>query len=303
MNIEYILLTTNEAFAQHCAVCISSLIANNSDTFFSIVIASLELSNDTKEKLSSMTEPNRCSINLVEFDKNKLDALPQIGYYSKDIYLRLWVDEFFADSTPDKVLYLDADTITVDSLDELWQLDMQDNLLAAVDIPDSTSHNRCHLPLDIGYFNSGVLLFNVPLWKKERCLEQIITFLNDNKAIALNPDQDALNGLFYNRRITLDYTYNAISPFFRKAGFPSLTREALSTIRKNVKIVHFNGKARPWLFSCNHPYQQKYLQYLATTPWKASPLEEKSFVMAIKKKLRIFLNKETFVQIKKLKGQ
>jgi len=293
-----ILLTTNENFAQHCAVCIKSLQLNHPNIKINVKIASLELTVTAKQNLYSMSDDNaNINIDIVDFDKTKLDALPQIGNYTKDIYLRLWVDEFFQESNIDRVLYLDADTIVVDSLITLWELPLNDNILAAVDIPESTSHNRCHLPKEFNYFNSGVILFNIKLWKQENCLQQIITFLHENKEIALNPDQDALNGLFHDRRITLDYTYNAISPFFRKKGFKSISIEDLSTIQKNVKIVHFNGRARPWIYGCNHPYKNQYLRYLRLTPWKKQKLLNKSFKSFIKRHISLLFKLDTFVKI------
>ncbi len=302
MNDIQVLLTTNEAFAQHAAVCIKSLQVNNPNLTINIVIASLELTPETQKKLLTLSIPKKCHIKLVEFDRNKLEPLPLIGKYSKDIYLRLWVDEYFKDIACDKVLYLDADTIVVNPLDDIINLDMGNNLIAAVDIPDSTSHNRCHLPKDKGYFNSGVLLFNVNLWRDEACLDQIISFLNENKEIALNPDQDALNGLFFDRRITLNHTFNAISPFFRKKGFPSIGNRELAEIRQNVTIVHFNGRSRPWLYGCNHPYERKYNQYLLQTPWKDKTNEGFTVLKFIKKQLRVLLGTETFVTLKKLNG-
>lgn len=296
-----ILLTTNESFAQHCAVCIKSIQLNNPATNINIVIASLDLTSQSQELLMSMANSNSIQIKIVHFDNKKLAALPQIGKYSKDIYLRLWVDELFEEFSPEKVLYLDADTIVVGSLQDLWAIELGDNLIAAVDIPDSTSHVRCHLPLEKGYFNSGVLLFNVPAWRNEKCLEKIIDFLHENKEIALNPDQDALNGLFHDRRITLDYIYNAISPFFRQSGFPSIAKEHLDRIRLEVKIVHFNGKARPWIYGCNHPYRNKYLSYLSQTPWKNNKVTGRSLIKVIKRAISQLLSMDTFVKLPKNK--
>jgi lipopolysaccharide biosynthesis glycosyltransferase len=302
-NTMSILLTTNEAYAQHAAVCIKSVIINNPNTQLYFIVASLKLQQATKMKLSQLTE---CSplidIDIVDFDHNKLEILPQIGNYTKDIYLRLWVDELFEKTSPDKVLYLDADTIVVDSLNELWNMPLGDNLIAAVDIPNSTSHERCHLPKEKGYFNSGVLLFNVKLWRKENCLAQISAFLEENKAIALNPDQDALNGLYHDRRITLPSIYNAITPFFKQKNQLNLEKTKLADIQKNVVIIHFNGAARPWFLSCAHPYQQRYFDYLKQTPWHDFECTDKGFFTLFKKYLRRLIGIENFVKIKNLKG-
>lgn len=299
-----ILIATNEAYAQHAAVCLLSLRKNNQDAELNVKLASLDLSSHSMNKLYSLAKAQSIILEIVDFKAAVLDDWPQIGVYSKEIYIRLWVDEFFANEDVEKVLYLDADTIVVDELSELWEIDLKDKMLAAVDIPGSTSHYRCHLPKEYSYFNSGVLLINIKKWRDESARDSVLTFLTENKEIALNPDQDALNGLFYKQRVSLDYTYNAISPFFRKATLLNyLTRGQLKDIIDNVKIVHFNGRSRPWHYDCNHPYQKKYLEYLSQTPWAKCAPEATSSWQAIKKKLRVLLGLESFVQLSRLNGQ
>lgn len=298
-----ILFTTDENFAQHCGVCTVSLLKNNPNSKFSIVIVGMGLSVPTREKLKSCVDYfENGEVKLIDFHEEKLRDFPQIGHYQKNIYLRLWVDEFFGDDV-EKVLYLDVDTIIVDNIEELFDIDLNDNVLASVNIPFATSHNRCHLPLEYDYFNSGVLIFNMKRWRFENGRKKILDFLLKNKDIALNPDQDALNGVFYKERLTLDYIYNAITPFFKKDRFEELGSKELSRIRENVKIVHFNGKARPWIYSCNHPYQGVYFKYLEYTPWSSYIPKDKSIVNYMKKQLRFLLGIESFVKLSKVKGK
>ncbi len=298
----HILLTTDENFAQHCGVCIVSVLKNNPDSRFSFVVAGMGLSETTIINLTKCVEQFEGSkIEIIDFPKEKLDKFPQIGKYKKNIYLRLWIDEFF-DEDVDFVLYLDADTIVVNPIDELFESATDDFILGAVDIPFSDSHNRCHLPLDYGYFNSGVVLFNVKRWRNENCRSQVLNFLIKNKEIALNPDQDALNGVFYKERLSLDYTYNLISPFFRKNRLKDFGESELSRVRENAKIIHFNGHARPWAYTCNHPYQKKYFDYLKLTPWNKYKCDDKTFINMIKKHLRRFLGIESFIVIDDLNG-
>lgn len=277
-----ILLTTDGRYAQHCAVCLRSIIDNNPGSQLNVVIAGLGLSLDTQKKLADTAAGSDCELRCITFDANKLEDFPQIWVYPKDIYLRLWVEEFFPNE--ERVLYLDVDIIVVDSLKPLFDLDMKGNLLAAVDIPDATSHDRCHLPKEYNYFNSGVLLFNVPLWTSGNCRELVREFLVANAEIALNPDQDALNGCFYKQRITLGYEWNLISPFFRKEGFPSIPPVDMGKIRQSAKVIHFTGAGgKPWQFTSLHPYQSKYMAYLKETPYHGFSPPDFSMRNAVKK--------------------
>lgn len=299
-----LLLTTDERYAQHCAVCIRSIIDNNNEVGLNIVVAGLALSQETINKLMSFNADDSCKITVVQFDERKLKEFPEIGVYPKDIYIRLWVEELFP--TEDKVLYLDVDTIVVAPLLPLWETDLGENILAAVDIPDSTSHNRCHLPAEYSYFNSGVILFNVTKWQRLLCRKTICDFLWANAKIALNPDQDALNGCFYKNRLVLDYHWNLISPFFKNTGFPSITKEKILDLQLNPKIIHFNGAGgKPWHFTSLHPYQSKYFYYLSRTPYFDFLPADKSLINILKKHVRRVFSLDTFISIPphKLKGQ
>ena len=299
VNTINILLTTDERYAQHCAVCIRSIIDNNADVKLNILVAGISLFKETIDKLESFNSKYIYYVKVIEFDKQKLNEFPEIGGYSRDVYVRLWVEEFFPDA--DKVIYLDVDTIVVDSLMPLWKINMGESILAAVDIPDATSHDRCHLPLQYGYFNSGVMLFNIVKWRDQQCRAIILDFLLKNSNIAFCPDQDALNGCFYKDRLVLDYQWNLISPFFRKPGFPSVNGSKLKEIQKNAKIIHFNGGGgRPWLYTSLHPYKVKYLYYLSKTPFSTFVPSDKTFTDIVKKYIRQMFYLDDFITINEL---
>jgi lipopolysaccharide biosynthesis glycosyltransferase len=295
MNHLNILYGTNDSFAQHAAVSIQSLIANNRGMNLSIVIAGLNLSTESQERLKSLQTPN-ASIKVVNFDPRKLEAMPEVPPYPKDIYLRLWVHEFFAPEASN-VLYIDADTVVVGSVMELAQLDLGKNILGAVDIPGADSHRHCNLPPEYKYFNSGVLLINNRLWRDEHCLQTVSSFLNANTAILHDADQDALNGCFYRRRMTLDYKWNLISPFYRKNGFADvLTREEVLAARADERIVHFNGHAKPWFYGPNHPRAKRYWEYLLQTPWRDYRYPDKTPFSQMKKMVALATGRDSFIK-------
>lgn len=298
----HVLYCVNEPFAQHCAVSMVSLAVNNPNRQVSITVIGMGLSESTTQRLQHCLDPYLgFHVTVHQARNDLLENCPQIGVYPKDIYLRFWVDAFFPPDI-ERVLYLDADTIVVDDIAPLWQVDMTNKVIAAVDIPEATSHHRCHLPPQYGYFNSGVLLFNVPLWREQNCRQKALDFVTTNRDIAKNPDQDALNGCFYDQRVTLDYRFNVISPFFRRHAYKDLNTRKQDTVR-NAVIVHFNGGARPWLFGCNHPYRNKYMRYLRLTPWHHFRPDDQSLTTLLKKIMRRLLRMEAFVYLPVTKGR
>lgn len=296
-----VLFAINESFSQHCAVCIQSIKSNNPSVKINIVVVAMDLTNNSIVSIESMESEN-VRITTKNFDAEELDDFPQLSFYSKDIYLRLWVARYFPEE--DKVLYLDADTIVVGSLLPLWGVDIGDNVLAAVNIPHFDQHEKRGLPLGSDYFNSGVILFNMDLWRKEDRILQIRNYLIENSERMYCPDQDALNAIFISQKKSLDFKFNAITPFFKKGALQGYISESeVERVRDEVTVVHFNGLARPWLYSTNHPYQKKYIQYLLQTAWANNVPRPSSIVEFLKKKIRQLSGRDSFVSLRQLNGR
>jgi lipopolysaccharide biosynthesis glycosyltransferase len=85
----------------------------------------------------------------------------------------------------DRLLYLDADIMTCDDLSKLYDLDMGQAEVAAV---------QDHIGLywmGKGYFNSGVLLFNLALCRQSGYFERSLRYLTHHHLWM--PDQTSLN--------------------------------------------------------------------------------------------------------------
>ena len=143
---------------------------------------------------------------------------------AKAVMYRIWMEKVIpADVT--KIIYLDSDTIVNLDIAELWQVDLGDNVLAAVsEIENGTDLKRLFALCRDGfvkwedYFNAGVLLIDL---KKFRDAKNVM--LDGLNFIAQNPDyrfldQDILNYCFTRQRIKLPVRYNTFVKFARKSG-------------------------------------------------------------------------------------
>src|SRR4051812_28713331 len=165
----HVLLCTNASYLQHAAVCLTSLLANNPDLFFDIILVgrASEVLDEDKVRRSL----GRFSNFVLAFQKfsppsKQLLPLNPGAHYTLDNWTRLWLSDFFPDNV-DRVLYLDCDIVIVGSVAALWNVDLDGALLGAVDIPGS-EHGVTHLGLraEDGYFNSGVLLIDLKKWRE-----------------------------------------------------------------------------------------------------------------------------------------
>jgi lipopolysaccharide biosynthesis glycosyltransferase len=252
------------------AVCLASLLANNPESFFNIVIvAQTTESLDEKKLRRSLTQfPNH----LLTFRKFTIPAdvllpLNPLAHYTIDTYTRLWVSEFFP-AKADRVLYLDGDVVVVGSIAPLWTADLGGALMAAVDIPGSDRGvTRLGMRAEDGYFNAGVLIIDLAQWRATRAENIVIDYIRENPDRVLY-DQDALNACFHGCTKRLDYTWNVIRPFYREPLELPLGRAEIELIRREVRIIHFNGGSKPWSYFCDHPRRAEYQRYLRMTEWR-----------------------------------
>lgn len=113
--------------------------------------------------------------------------------------LRLLIDQY--PCLPDRLLYLDGDTIVTAPLDSFYNMDMEGKEIAMV--PDIVGHNW----LGQTYCNSGVILFDLKKIREHKSLEPTRRFIN--KFHLFMPDQTALFATFKtDKKLLLSYDYN-----------------------------------------------------------------------------------------------
>ena len=298
----HLLLSTNALYLQHVAVCLSSLLTNNPDLLFDIVIVRRPTEILDEGKLRrSLARFSNYSLSLRQFalPPDRLLPLNPRAHFTLDTWSRLWVEEFFPDDVG-RVLYLDADIVVLGSIAELWRVDLDGALLGAVDIPGSDRGvSNLGLRAEDGYFNAGVLLIDLTQWRQTRALETILGYIDAYPERMMNDvDQEALNGCFYNRRRRLDYKWNATVSFFG-ASLP-LAQSEIETVRREARIIHFNHIVKPWSYFCEHPRKGEYDKYLRMTEWRDFVPHDRTVLNRVRKQLSAVLPENTKRVIKAL---
>ena len=103
----------------------------------------------------------------------------------------------------DKVLQLDVDTVVVDNIDELWDIDMGGKWCIACE----EKNNNYWKPWGMEYFNVGVAMFNLREIRKCGIEENIVQWLNAEQTKFV--EQDAWNKFGAPRKfIRLDPRFN-----------------------------------------------------------------------------------------------
>ena len=186
----------------------------------------------------------------------------------------------------ERLLFMDADTLTVQPVTELMHLDMGGAALAAC-----TSYGECHrlrkkeYRLYSGnqiYIYTGMMLYDLRVWRRENCHGMMVDTLRKKKRLPL-PDQTLINNAIPERLIkVLPIRFNYLTHTFhpwqeyhwmRQHRIYS-KQECREAINRPV-IIHYVGgwsMARPWHEDCHSHRKAEYYHYKALSPWKDTPL-------------------------------
>lgn len=123
-------------------------------------------------------------IDLANFKEELLSSANAETSYSPYTFLRLYADDL---DLPDKVLYLDVDTMAYNNIKELYEIDIRDyEYAAALDYYGKVFFNK-------KYINAGVLLLNLKKIRETGLFKKTKELCNKKKLFL--PDQTALNKL------------------------------------------------------------------------------------------------------------
>ncbi len=285
-----VVYAADDQFAEILGVSLTSLYENNKNMEeIHVYILDSKITKKNKKKLESISRVYARSpiIWVLAKDISKelqMDVSVDRGSLSQ--YARLFVSSVLPNNL-NRVLYLDCDIILNQSLEELWNIDMQGKTIAALKDAFSSWYrmNIDLKPNDI-MFNSGVMLIDVDRWKKQKVETKLLQFIQNKKGIIQQGDQGALNAVlshdtycfeprFNSVTIYYDFSYKELLTYRKPPEFYS--EEQIKQATENPVIIHFTTSflsRRPWVEGCQHRYVGDWLKYKAMSPWKYVPLWE-----------------------------
>ena len=114
-------------------------------------------------------------------------------------------------------------------------------------VSEALFKKRLHMDRETHYFNSGVLLMNLKLLRREQNEQDVFGFIERNLKKLILPDQDILNALYADRTVFLDpIRYNFDVRYYPALHALSLGKISVETIPQSTCIVHYCGKHKPW---------------------------------------------------------
>jgi lipopolysaccharide biosynthesis glycosyltransferase len=209
----------DETYLPHAATMLCSLLVNNTG-LTKIHLLHNGIRKGELKLLEKFLNKYGAEFEDIEIHDGVLSSLKITRYFNSVIYFRLLLPEILPVSLH-KVLYLDCDLIVRKPIDALWNIDLNDHLLAAVeDNVISKQKEQLGLPQSFKYFNSGVLLINLDKWRRQSFHIKVVEFIKNNPNKLTFPDQDGLNVVADGNWINLPTTWNVQHAYFFRPGYP-----------------------------------------------------------------------------------
>lgn len=292
LNVVYI---TDENYAMPTCVTIASLMQNTKRDKLCIYILANGISDLSKKRFGELPCAN-VKIEVVNVHREGYASLSK-NILTPDVYVT--ESALFKFDIPnilcklDRVLYMDGDTIIQKDVTPLFDCDISDCFLAAVDEMGDSKNSRGNsclaerLGIDAPYyFNSGVILFNLEKMRKESFHEKLMEYRTHQKNYFM--DQDAFNAVCDGKWYRLPYEYNFRTALFDiknledvNAEFYGEGHDSIESCINSQTILHLSDKKKPWIYYMPW-FTEIFLKYYNMSPYRyetlhfMSPLKELS---------------------------
>ena len=223
-------------------VLLASIFASNEGEEIYFHVALTNASTADKQQITQFIEEHQGKVWFYDIDMELVRSFaPPSERYGLATFYRLLLPGMMP-TRIGKFIYLDVDILVVNNLRPLFDTEMETTPVGAV--PEPVTYSRPDLDLNTPgeYFNAGILLINLPMWREQHIAERAIQFLKDYPEKVEYLDQDALNAVLAGNWQPLSDAYN----FTWRALPPQASRSELQQLVATKTIIHFNTALKPW---------------------------------------------------------
>ena len=287
MDIVY---ASNDFYARHLAVSMISLFDRNQQAEeITVYVLSVGITEESRQKLQKIADQYHRNLELLDLTdiRDRFDYEIDTRGFDISAMSRLFIGTLLP-KTVKRVLYLDCDTVVVQSIGKLWNLDLKGHVAGAVMEPTIYQAVKQEIGLEEQdpYFNSGVLLIDLERWRTEGAEKRLLDFYGSKNGSLFACDQDTINGALKGELLPMTPRYNFFTNY-RYFSYEELCKHGPSyrqvekrqfcLAKKYPVIIHYMGDERPWIGGNHNYYGKWYRKYLAMTPWKDMPMQKGKF--------------------------
>lgn len=266
----HIACAADNKYVQHTSVMLTSLFLNNQENKIHLHFFSANFSTENKRKIETLVLSYGQTFSFYPLDETLFKECYISDHVSFATYYRIVIPDLLVNQT-NKVLYLDTDMVVCKNIKRLWETEMANYTIAAVNELNFDGPSRLGFDSGYKYFNAGVLLINTKLWAEAGLKETLFTYIKTYQNQLVFWDQDALNASLYKQRLPIEPQWNQLGSVFEVSNETLLrvyTQAEINTMKQSPCIIHYSGSSKPWDYLNIHPHKKEYFHYLEYTEWK-----------------------------------
>ncbi len=245
-----LLFCVNRRFLPLLSTCLRSVLLRGGYEQYAVYLLHSDLEQADMDGLEAEFA-DRTEFFFIPVPEELFTGFPESSRYPRQIYYRL-AAPLLLPGEMERVLYLDVDTVVINPLEELYQMDFEGNYYVGCTHTKEflTRLNQTRLKSEkaVAYINTGVLLLNLPALRENLRLDQIREYVCTRKHALFLPDQDILTALYGDKvklADTMRYNLSDRMLMFWNADLTNEKRD-LSWVRENAVVIHYCGKNKPW---------------------------------------------------------
>lgn len=287
MKILNVLYLSSSAYAVPAAVSICSLLENNKALDeINIRFMDVGLTDQDRTEITKLVE--RYNRKITYMSSGETDAMLEkagVRKWSESYATFYKIFACFQLSEMDRILYIDSDTVVLDSLEEMCEYDMTDYACAMAG-SGMTGAVKSFMGFD-DYYNAGVIYFNLEYWRNHDLKNRFMEAINsdDCEKLTMVGDETLINSVLKGRIKKLPLKYNFESSWGRWGWnhqlYPRLnwteqnkayyTDQEIRDAEAHPVIGHYVDltTGRPWDYLNDNPFRKEFEYYLQILkPWK-----------------------------------
>ena len=163
-----VVFSSDDKYVRHIFVSMNSLFESNKDKqMLNVYLVDNKISQQNKKILIELAKKYNRKLKFLPFSSIK-DDLEGVSPWANSLspYARLFLARYI---DKDKVLYVDGDTAIVGDLEPLFEIDIDNYYLGAVqDTAGPVYREAVGITNNEIYFNSGVTIINLKKWREDK---------------------------------------------------------------------------------------------------------------------------------------
>lgn len=264
-------------FIMPTSVAITSMLENRKeDTFYDIFLIGVDCENEDLSCLEAFRNEKNVDIHFRNADMSAYESISQVSHVSQASLVKFNLPQLVTEY--DKLLYIDGDVLIMQDLTEFYEEDLTGYYLGG-------PQNTVDIVRGKGQFLTGAYVYDSKKMIEDDIPQKLIDYrvsLGNRKSMDNTTFNEYLGAGFKKMPIKFDLPIRKLiyeRMYYKVADlnkFYGTNYKTHKDIVEDAVVIHFDGAAKPWKYSC-FLYDDVWYEYYKKSPCKDLPLKRKTY--------------------------